>query len=230
MVTAIIVIVIIVVILLIVSAIIAFLIINQKKNELVMGTSPYYAQIAKYYKEYSFKTIPTSYQKLTINVPFKRKYDNFNPEKDYVNYIYANLYKFQCIIEDIKYNKAKYKEYCDAVSSVPHTKDLSIFEKTKMKRSDYVNREGYLASKLRKPPPTRNYSVILYCRYTSPQGRNSYCKYWTYSYDELRSTVNRLSITKVSVSKAKPSNNSRKKDSEIKPQRIVHSLDELEEA
>ena len=157
-------------------------------------SSPYIKSIKELNKKYTFETIQKSNDSKSFILNSKRQFDTFDFNKKGKEYIKDNLGYFNKIIEKIKINKKRYSEYTEELARIRITTNKKLAKSYRMPLKSYNKREIKFGRQFFRHPQV-TYSFRISWSYTSPGGRNSYRNYKSYSFDEIVSIVNQLSLS-----------------------------------
>ncbi len=165
--------------------------VNSSKNKKVLESSPYIASILELNKRYSFKTIATPKETVSISLKSKKSFDSFNPEMRFGSLISERLAYFQSLIEDVDSNVADLAMYKMEFGTIPLTSDEALAKSSRMSLKSFQERELKLGERLLQKPAI-DYSLKIKWHYTSPAGKNHYSNYRVYPYKKVKEAVVRL--------------------------------------
>lgn len=199
---------------------------NIERTLTVMGTSPYYKEIQVLNKNIGFRKIDKKFKYVSYHLNTKRQFDNYSFENGCIQYITNCRYTFENIVNSIEYNRKVYNDYIKAFKAIKHTDSKELARQNKMSLKRYVNIEYKLAS-IYCCKPVMDYAIKISVFYTSPQGRNSYQKYYVFSYAFIKKTIE--SINESSTNKSSKTIHKNINSTSTEQSKVINSIDDLEE-
>ena len=212
----------------IVFLVVFFSVLNKKKNERVLATSPYIKEIQNINKRYVFKSLQTTYETKTFHLNSKRAFDTFDLYKKRNGYIEYNLSFYQQVVQKINYNIALNNEYRKELASLKVTNDEELAKDNKMSLDSYNKRETKLGSKLEQHPQM-SYILRIQWEYTSPAGRNHYSNYRDFQFVDIKNVVGQYAFRSETSVYVTPSQNKPRNPSNSQNNKKVITADDIED-
>ncbi len=182
---------------------------ENKASRLILKNSKRYAQIREMNKSFAFYPLKEFYtRKWKLNT--KQKFDHFNYEKAFLEWIEQCLPEFERIIYESKQNKAMHVQYELRFSKLTDFADKDAVKKYAVPYGLYKKQERKMTDSITLKPVL---SPCFECQksYTSPKGQNYYyeccrfnleqAKLYIKKYKEIQTNKN---SSKVERSKMSP--------------------------
>lgn len=116
----------------------------------------------------------------------KRQFDMFSPEEYLVSLIDSNEDKCTNIVKYIEHNKLAYKDYLDKVSEIKSTADEKFCKAIGLSFNKFFKYETKIFKNNILESPEVDIKVHCKIIYSSPQGRNVYCKERQFNYEQFK--------------------------------------------
>ena len=164
-------------------SIICCIIVHENHLKKVKENSEYYAEVLKLNSSYNFYNF-SSVDKYYETCASKRKLDNLSLVDVLLSRIDCNFTFYESLILQVQKNRKNYESYCESYKGLCSTITEDKLKGLKIKLKTFLKIEKDLCEKS-KLTPQLSTSIYIRASYTSPQGRNSYWKERTFSYEEL---------------------------------------------
>ena len=165
-------------------AIVCYVIIHKKHLKIVTENSESYAEILKLNSSYNFYSDFSNVYKYYETCASKRKLDNLSLVDVLLSRIDDDVAFYESLLLRVQKNRKNYESYCERYKSLCSTITEDKLKGLKIKLKTFLKIENGLCEKS-KLTPQLSTSIYIRASYTSPQGRNSYWKERTFSYEEL---------------------------------------------
>lgn len=148
-------------------------------------------ELNKKFKFYTFKSETNSFNERCNS---KRSYDRIDLKNVFMSYIEKHLQVYSTLICRTNENIVNYKAYCASYNELKSSITRNESKKIGVPLYSFIRIENNLVVKSKLSPQT-TFTTRISASYTSPQGRNSYKKYYDFDYGQtvlLYNEVNRL--------------------------------------
>ena len=168
-----------------IAGLIVWLIIDSKNKRFVLSNSERIKTLIELNNTIHFSILSPLYPK---HQPCnsKKQFDNFSMNEYLIASIDKDEYFYRNLIEKIDKNISTYNNYINQVRGIVSTATEDFCEQIKFKYAKFIKYEDRIfASKILREPQME---LTIHCTatYTSPAGRNHYCKGQSYNFNELK--------------------------------------------
>ncbi|MCR5266456.1 MAG: HNH endonuclease [Cyanobacteria bacterium RUI128] len=157
---------------------------RQKKIAFVFANSRCIREISKINSHYSFKKIEANpcFQRSCNS---KAQLDNFNIENHMLATINDSKAYFDGMVKAVKYNRERYQKYKNEYDSVMRNTygryDYDSITVNSIITSEEFKKMEYSECQKLKKDAVKDFTITLKVEYTSPKGRNSYWRTYTFN-------------------------------------------------
>ena len=173
-----------------ISTIICCVLIRNRHLKTVQENSELYKKILKLNDSYTFYTDFLSKYEFFETCASKRKLENLSLDDVLMAKIEENLDFFQNLLIRVQKNREIFELYCKRYDNLASEMNEEKIAGLKIKLETFLKIESGICKKA-KLTPLLSSSIFIQASYTSPQGRNSYSKEITLSYEETVNAYNR---------------------------------------
>lgn len=123
----------------------------------------------------------------------KQKYDKYNTDNYFFDVVYEDIKYYDSVIEHVINNQKVNFKYINQYNKLTSTISAEECKQLKVSLRFYkkIEHKYYVKNKLN---PVLDIHMICKIEYTSPKGRNHYCKSSTYGFLELQDTLNKAKL------------------------------------
>lgn len=159
--------------------------IDKKNIKTVLDKSERIAQLISLNTETHFIALQPIYL-YTQTCNSKRQFDRFSLDDYLVALIDSNESFYQAILNKVSLNIAKYDEYVKRLQDIDSNATEDFCNTFGFTLNKFLRYENRLFNDIVLPEPQIDVDIQCKATYTSPKGRNHYCKEKSYNYTQLK--------------------------------------------